>query len=285
LPEVNFWAPSPSNFRALQPGEVFLFKLHAPWNYIVGGGVFAHANIMPCSLAWEAFGEANGTASLAELRRRITKYRREAADDRSDFQIGCRILTQPFFLEEKNWIPTPASFAKNVVTFKTYPTEDSDGLMLWEAAQAHLSGTLGPAGLSDANQERYGAPILIKPRLGQGAFRILVTDTYNRRCTVTGERTLPALDAAHIRPYADGGVHEASNGLLFRRDIHSLFDAGYVTVTPDYGFEVSRRIKDEFENGRDYYAMHGSRIRGPSDPRRQPDRAALTWHNENRYLG
>jgi putative restriction endonuclease len=40
----------------------------------------------------------------------------------------------------------------------------------------------------------------VQPRLGQGAFRLLVTDAYQRRCAVTGERTLPVLDAAHIRP-------------------------------------------------------------------------------------
>ncbi len=28
LTEVNFWSPSPKNFRALQQGEFFLFKLH-----------------------------------------------------------------------------------------------------------------------------------------------------------------------------------------------------------------------------------------------------------------
>lgn len=37
LGEVNFWAPSTANFRALQPGELFLFKLYAPRNVIVGG--------------------------------------------------------------------------------------------------------------------------------------------------------------------------------------------------------------------------------------------------------
>jgi putative restriction endonuclease len=42
LSEVNFWAPSAANFRALQPGEMFLFKLHAPRNAIVGGGIFAY---------------------------------------------------------------------------------------------------------------------------------------------------------------------------------------------------------------------------------------------------
>ena len=29
LEEVNFWAPGARPFRALEPGELFLFKLHA----------------------------------------------------------------------------------------------------------------------------------------------------------------------------------------------------------------------------------------------------------------
>lgn len=36
LDEINFWAPSGASFRALQLGELFLFKLHAPRNFIVG---------------------------------------------------------------------------------------------------------------------------------------------------------------------------------------------------------------------------------------------------------
>jgi putative restriction endonuclease len=110
---------------------------------------------------------------------------------------------------------------------------------------------------------------------------VLVTDVYHRRCTITRERTLPALEAAHIRPYGDGGEHEARNGLLLRRDIHSLFDAGYVTVTPDLRFEVSSRIREEFDNGRDYYALHGQRISVPEEIRNRPDSAALIWHNEH----
>jgi putative restriction endonuclease len=102
---------------------------------------------------------------------------------------------------------------------------------------------------------------------------------------VTGERTLPALDAAHIKPYGEGGRHERSNGLLLRRDLHKLFDDGYVTVTPELTFEVSKRIKEEFENGRLYYGLHGTRIRTPQNIAWQPDRSALTWHNENRYNG
>jgi len=73
--------------------------------------------------------------------------------------------------------------------------------------------------------------------------------------------------------------------MLFRRDIHSLFDAGYVTVTPDLDFEVSRRIKEEFENGRHYYALHGNRISAPEDASLRPDPDALTWHNEHCFRG
>lgn len=283
LSEVNFWAPSGASFQALQPGELFVFKLHAPYNAIVGAGVFAHANVLPCSLAWEAFKEANGAHSAQEMRARISRYRKAASNDRSDFQIGCRILTQPVFFEERSWIPVPPSWSRNIVSFKTYNTDDAEGLAIWEAVSDRLS-TAHTSGVAEA-QTRFGGPHLIHPRLGQGAFRVLVTDIYKRRCAITQERTLPALEAAHIRPYSEGGHHEARNGLLLRRDIHSLFDAGYVTVTPELRFEVSRSIKEEYENGRHYYALHGQPITAPTNAAQRPDTAVLSWHNEHRFKG
>lgn len=289
LSEVNFWSPSDSAFRALQPGELFLFKLHAPRNFIVGGGIFAHANSMPCSLAWEAFGEGNGARSLLEMRTRIAKYRRVKPEEREDFVVGCRVLTQPFFLAESRWISVPESFSKNIVKFKGYDTEDGEGRRLWDAVQTSLDSfdevNSYKSGISEIAQARYGEPTLVRPRLGQGAFRVLVTDNYKRRCAISGERTLPALDAAHIRPFAAGGVHESSNGMLMRRDIHSLFDLGYVTVTPDLKFEVSKRIREEYENGRHYYALHGANVAVPDDLLKRPDASALTWHNENCFKG
>lgn len=282
LKEVNFWAPSDKSFKALQPGELFLFKLHAPINKIVGGGVFAYANSLPLSLAWESFGIANGATTLTEMRRRIAKYRHAGADDRSDFSIGCRILTQPFFLDEHDWLPVPASWSDNIVSLKTFTTDNQEGLALWEAVTRRLSVT--PPFAAEPGQ-RFGAPQLVVPRLGQGAFRILVTDDYQRRCAITGEKTLPALDAAHIRPYSEGGEHAPSNGILLRRDIHSLFDAGYVTVSPSLRFEVSGKIREEFENGRHYYALHGQPLAVPRNSIHRPDPGALGWHNEHVYKG
>ena len=169
----------------------------------------------------------------------------------------------------------------NIVVGKTYNTDQPEGRFLWDAIQERLPSTEVHAPLVEAR--RYGEPVLVQPRLGQGKFRVAVMDVYRRRCAVTAERTLPVLDAAHIRPFASGGEHEINNGLLLRSDIHKLFDLGYATITPELGFEVSGRIREEFENGRDYYALHGQEVARPDSADFWPDPEALSWHNENRF--
>ena len=75
--EVNFWRPSPdATFKALQPGELLLFKLHSPDNFIAGGGFFTRFLQLPVNLVWDTFGEANGVRSQSEMRERIAYYRR-----------------------------------------------------------------------------------------------------------------------------------------------------------------------------------------------------------------
>lgn len=285
LDEVNFWQPSGSSrFRALDPGELFLFKLHAPQNYIVGGGFFQHFSTLPHDLAWDFFGEKNGAASLPEMRRRIERYRRVPEDRRADYQIGCILLTSPFFLSEAEWIRVPEDWAPNIVRGKTYDLARQPGLRLWEDVRARLQGST----IMDEPLEQpsvYGPPILVTPRLGQGTFRALVTDTYERRCAVTGEKALPVLDAAHIRPVSEGGRHLVDNGLLLRSDVHRLYDRGYVTVTPDHRFLVSRRLKDDFENGEPYFPYHGQGIWVPSRHDLRPRRDSLQWHADSVFRG
>ena len=132
---------------------------------------------------------------------------------------------------------------------------------------------------------RYGAPTLIVPRLGQGAFRIAVTEAYHRQCALSDGKVLPALDAAHIKPYADGGSHLKSNGILLRKDIHCVFDSGYATVDVDYKFVVSNKIKEVFHNGEEYRRLHGKQLRLPNRNSDWPNLEFLKWHNENRFLG
>lgn len=287
LQEVNFWQPSgKTHFRALRPGGLFLFKLHSPNNFVVGGGIFAHESLAPTSLAWDAFGEANGASSLVQMRERIARYRKVRIDPSADYQIGCRLLGQPFFFSRDAWIPVaqfwPSSGPAVGIGFDTNRDE---GRYLWDAVQDRLAKPeVTSSGLAEA-PARFGEPRLMMPRLGQGTFRIAVTDSYERRCAVTGEKTLPILDAAHIHPFAEGGSHELDNGLLLRTDIHRLFDLGYVTMSNDFRFEVGRRLKEDFDNGRHYYEFHGQPLRLPKQPHERPSAAALEWHQTKRFLG
>ena len=75
-----------------------------------------------------------------------------------------------------------------------------------------------------------------------------------------------------------------ANGLLLRSDLHKLFDLGYITVNPeDRKILISRRIREEFENGREYYALQGKKIDQPSDPIHLPSKENLLFHAENIY--
>jgi putative restriction endonuclease len=74
-------------------------------------------------------------------------------------------------------------------------------------------------------------------------------------------RFSPALDAAHIRPYGEGGYHTKSNGILLRKDVHSVFDAGYATVDKDFRFLVSKKVKEIFNNGEEYLRLNGNALR------------------------
>lgn len=200
LQEVNFWSPSPRSFRALQPGELFLFKLHAPINMIVGGGVYASSTVMPLSLAWEAFGTANGVANLADMRARILRYRRTDAASLGPLEIGCRVLTQPFFLSEEQWFAPPASWSPNIVSFTSYSTDTTEGMALWSSVEDAMRATAQRPGFSEP-QARYGEPTLIRPparsrRVPLGRDRPLLTSVCSHtgaNATRFGGRTYSAL--------------------------------------------------------------------------------------------
>jgi putative restriction endonuclease len=280
--EVNFWQPSGRPVASfLEAGTPFLFKLHAPNNFIVGGGFFVRFSTLPARLAWEAFGEKNGATDYDSLRKRVQQYRQETI--RGDPEIGCNVLNGPFFFAERDWLPVPDSWAPNIVRGRTFDTAEADGARLWDAATERLH--IGVTPRAAATEPRFGVDYLTRARLGQGAFRVLVTEAYARRCAVTGERTLPVLEAAHIRPYADEGPHLVANGLLLREDLHTLFDRGYLTITEDLRVVVSKRIKEEFTNGREYYRYDNQSLASlPAAPDDLPSTEFIRWHNEHVYL-
>ena len=286
--EVNFWHPGGKPPFTGAPFELpFLFKLRRPYNHIAGGGFFETYSSLPLSLAWDVFGQKNGCASFGELRALIAPLK---ANRRGDGSIGCTVLKNPFFFDPSEWIADIPDWSSNIVRGKMYDTTTAAGGEIWRNVQQRLISKPLDANRIDSDlrvaepAEKYGTPVEVRPRLGQSAFRVLVTDAYQRRCAITGESTLMALEAAHIIPYSEEGGHDVRNGLLLRADFHRLFDAGLVSVTPNLRVRISPRIREEWFNGKVYYRLDNNPLSVvPIHPSMRPDPDYLEWHVKNRF--
>lgn len=289
IDEVNFWQPGGGrDFKALSLGGPLLFKLHWPLNFIAGGGFFFSFTRLPVSIAWDTFGIKNGAPSYARMRELIENRRSMTPGSREDYDVGCIVLQDPFFLPRHLWIPAPDDFAKSVVQGKSYDLASPTGQALWDrvlgarALVRHVGAERPPA----VDGPVWGEGQLGRIRLGQGAFRVLVTDAYGRRCAISGEKALPVLEAAHIMPVADGGQHRLDNGLLLRSDVHTLFDRGYITVTPKHRVLVAKKqLKDDFDNGEPYCAFHDTPIHMPAREPERPSAEFLEWHSDTVFRG
>ena len=289
--EVNFWRPlGTTAFHAVEAGSPFFFRLKRPHNAIGGFGIFKSFVRLPVWLAWQSFGDLNGVSDFETMVTRLEHYRRRFSDHAEphsgDFEIGCIIISQPTFFSEDEWVNEPAGWQPNIVSGKGLGVLDGEGQRLLaeclERAQLHShSDEL----LVAVEAARRGKPVLVEPRLGQGTFRLAVISAYDRACAVTHEHSLPVLEAAHIRPFAQEGSHSVSNGLLLRADLHRLYDTGYMTVTADHEVRVSESLMEDFHNGREYLRLAGRRITVQSHTRDLPDRELLDWHVKSVFRG
>lgn len=280
LDEVNFWRPGGNAFAALQPGEPFFFKLKSPHNAIGGFGVFARFARLPLWHAWDAFGQANGVPDELELLRRLGRL--AGLQISPDHQIGCIAVAGSVFFEPDEWVAQPRDWSRNIVSGATYDLQQAEGRRVWEDCLERAAARRDTAewAAEAFDRLRLGKPQLVVPRLGQASFRLAVLDAYGGACAVTTEHSLPVVEAAHIKPWSAGGQHELSNGLPLRRDVHRLFDLGFVTVRPDRSFAVSPQLREDFANGRSYYKLDGRQIATPSEPEAQPSTELLEWHGE-----
>ncbi len=294
--EVNFWQPYGNRaFRALRQGEPFFFKLRSPFKAIAGFGFFERYEALPAWQAWDCFGEMNGAPDFDSMIHRIARLRGDG--DRSlrsgQSLIGCIMITASIFLTHDEWVAPPADWARSgIQQGKTYALDSGEGDRVFrECIERAITGgrywnvdTAEPTVLVHAGP-RHGSPHEVRPRLGQGTFSLAVRDAYGGACAVTGEHSAPVLEAAHIVPYGRGGEHRVENGLLFRSDLHRLYDRGYVTVTPDYVFRVGDSLHEDFRNGRSYYHLNGAPIAVPERQFWRPDRGLLEWHGREVFRG
>jgi hypothetical protein len=111
----------------------------------------------------------------------------------------------------------------------------------------------------------------ITERRGQPTFREQLLRAYGGRCAVTGCDAEAALEAAHIRGYAETGEQDVTNGLLLRADIHTLFDLGLVRIDP----ETLRVALAPELRGTCYGELQGRELRLPERQADGPSRDAL----------
>ncbi len=282
LAEVNFWRPSGQTFRALEQGDPFFFKLKAKHGHkVVGFGFFARYSRLPAWMAWDCFGRANGASSFEELRGRILRLReRNRVAPDPELHIGCILLTQPTLFPLEEAVLGPSDWKPRTQGYKTYHADSGEGLRVWLDCLERIERMSAPSLPAAARR----AQRLVDVRFGQGTFKSAVLDAYERHCAVTGEHSLPVLEAAHIIPYAETREHRVSNGLLLRRDVHALFDRGFCTVDADLRFVVSSQLASRWDNGRTYYELHGRPLHVPRAATERPDPAALAWHRSEVFV-
>ena len=86
---------------------------------------------------------------------------------------------------------------------------------------------------------------MVRVRRGQQGFRERLLRTQGGTCAFTGTAPERVLDAGHLYSYAALGEHHEHGGLLLRRDVHRLFDDGWLAVEPgSLKVDVSERLQD-----------------------------------------
>lgn len=284
--EANFWLPSSTRFAYLSPGDRFLFRSKADaGGQIIGGALYADYLRMRVSEAWRFYGEANGADSLEGLVSSIQRYRiNNGAPFDPDPEIGCILLTDVTFVPRGDELPLPPSFPMNATRGRGYLPTHSDWSAVEEAFAQILLRADVPNLRPDSDAATYLGPTTERIdgshwiRRGQRWFASKVMTSYQRRCAITGSHIAPTLQAAHIRPIAKEGQHRVDNGLLLRSDVHTLFDDGYIGIDEKHRLQVSKRLREDFSNGAEFYSRTGDTILLPAQKHERPSGEVVTWH-------
>jgi putative restriction endonuclease len=290
--EVNFWLPRATTpMRAMVAGELIFFRLKKPDYAIAGYGFFAHFEILDLDLAWQTFGVKNGDPTRQRFFERIGRYRGvdllQPAARRTP--IGCTILRGAVFWPTDRWIPwsTDRNWHPNIVQgrMERDPTSISILMAAVRQDQAQPPAEFVTERFELVHEDERSWVLRDQSaREGQGTFRLRLLKAYGR-CAITGEHTPIVLDGAHIQPYLGPRSNHVQNGVLLTKEFHALFDAGYVTITPDLKVKVSERLRLDWQNGHRYYPYDGQPLVAvPSNELFGPSREALAWHGQHKFL-
>jgi predicted restriction endonuclease len=119
-----------------------------------------------------------------------------------------------------------------------------------------------PGALPDSPSIRGGQRhSLVAVREGQAAFRRALIRRYGQICAVSGPTPVEALEAAHLRAFAQFKEHRVEDGMLLRADIHRLFDRGLIAVDPN---TMTICVSPSLAGYPEYATIHGQRLAIPA---------------------
>jgi hypothetical protein len=146
------------------------------------------------------------------------------------------------------------------------------------ADEVEREGGFDPDDREDARHRTFRS---IAQRRGQRQFRDALIHQYEARCAITGGDAVDALEAAHISPYRNEQANHATNGLLLRADIHTLFDLHLISVDPETNtVAVARQLLDTC-----YAELAGKQLKMPRSDHARPDVQALSQHYQEFLSG
>lgn len=247
--QVNFWTSSTREFKAIGPGELFLFKIHNKKSTeekgeIVGGGYFTYYEQLSISDAWEKYGRGNGRESLQKMQEALKRMQRKY-NVQAGVKIGCIILENVFFLDK--WIEEPVDWSKSIVSGKRYTTDNEIGAELFDK----VNDAITKMNIQEIEKEIDELDLrgeerlaVVKTRVNQSIFRDSLLKKY-KTCCLCKVESPSLLIASHIKPWAASEPDEKldpQNGFLLCPNHDALFDGGYITFEDDGQIVISDRL-------------------------------------------
>jgi len=141
---------------------------------------------------------------------------------------------------------------------------------------------------ADVPREGRERQRVIRARINQAFFRMMVLSSYENRCCITGIGVPAILVASHIVPWAVDKKNRMRphNGLCLNALHDRAFDQGLLTITPDYKVRLASALlnadkDDALKNA--FLAYADRTIRLPQ--KYPPDPSLLKYHNDHIFLG
>ncbi|HEV8429807.1 MAG TPA: HNH endonuclease [Pyrinomonadaceae bacterium] len=128
---------------------------------------------------------------------------------------------------------------------------------------------------------------LVRVRVNQRFFRSAVLTSYESRCCITGLAIPTLLAASHIAPWAKNPNNRMNprNGLCLNLLHHKAFDAGLITITPEFRVRVSSTLIISSTGDVNHTLFQRYNDQSARLPRRfLPEAMLLEWHNKTIFV-